>query len=280
MSFENLLNHQLNHQLDQLRSKYQTNHYTNFLKDKCVIIVGPDTNLKGKKLGKYIDSFDVVIRHNTVLEYLPFTKDLSEDYGSRTDVLYQAPQCIKDYSNNYQIWNSTLGKLKIIRPKFIVYQNGNRDYKYITGTYCFPEHLDKWKKHLSKLNISMHYSHKSSQSLTEIMTQIKHSERQVIPRIGFISIFDMLIHQPKYVEVVGMSFYHGGGHAFRSNVKQPLDPLLNAKFQISAHDSFVELELMKLFLEKFPSQLKWQSDLIIDSNTSYLNTSDSNTSDN
>lgn len=57
--------------------------YANWLKGKRCIIVGPAAYLKGKGLGEWIDSHDVVVKLNWG-ETLP-----AADYGSRTDVLYK-----------------------------------------------------------------------------------------------------------------------------------------------------------------------------------------------
>jgi len=224
--------------------------FTKYIKDKSCIIVGPDTNLIGKSLGKHIDSFDVVIRHNTVFEYLPFNNNkLAEDFGTKTHVLYFSPQCIKDYSLN-QGTITKIKKLKEFGLKYIVYQNGNKDGKYIYGDYCFKKELLWFKKEMFKLNIAMHYSHDTTKELTKLMCNEK--KELCIPRIGFISIFDMIIHQAKNIEIIGMSFYHGGGHAFRPKALQVLDPIKNAYGSTSGtHDSIIELALLRKFMEYY-----------------------------
>lgn len=278
--------------INSLIDKYADNHFTHLIKDKRVIVVGPDTSLIGRGLGKYIDSFDTVVRHNTVLEYLPFNKKLQLDFGSRTDVLYLSPQCIKDYSFK----DSYLNRIRTSMVKFVVYMNGNRNNEYLIGDYCFPKNLDYFKKNLTKLKIPMHYSHHTTGLLTELMcnhktnvtdkiesdagvkildtdekyTEEKNTEEKnteitvnsdninkIVPRVGFISIFDMIIHGAKSVEILGMSFYHGGGHAFRKEVKKQLDPRKNAIGKDSAHDSIVELSLLTdMMMVNYP-QIQW-----------------------
>jgi len=53
-----------------------------FFKNKRVAIVGPSKSLKGQKLGKTIDNYDIVCHLNR----LPLINN-TEDYGSRGDVL-------------------------------------------------------------------------------------------------------------------------------------------------------------------------------------------------
>ena len=63
--------------------RYSETEYKDFLTNKRVIIVGPAGYLRGQNKGKWIDSFDVVVRVNHAIPIL-----FPEDYGTRTDVLY------------------------------------------------------------------------------------------------------------------------------------------------------------------------------------------------
>jgi len=239
--------------IQDMIDRYDENHFTTFLKGKKVVIVGPDTNLIGKKLGKSIDKYDVVIRHNTVLQYLPFDRRTSIDFGSRTDILYLSPQCVKNYSSNRGILN----RINRGDIKFIVYQNGNRDYQYLTGEYCYPDELFMLKKYLNRLKISTHYSHHTTRLLTDLMNSIRDQDKKsLVPRTGFISIFDAMIHQAKEVKVLGMSFYQGGGHAFRKEVQKALRPRRNATGDHSPHDSDIELLLMRQLMGMYPNIFK------------------------
>jgi hypothetical protein len=62
--------------------------YENLFRGKRVIFVGPSPIMKGRKLGEFIDSFDVVIRTNNMMNTLLDNPLLYEDYGRRTDILY------------------------------------------------------------------------------------------------------------------------------------------------------------------------------------------------
>lgn len=59
--------------------------YKSFLKGKTVVLVGPANTLRGKKLGEFIDSHDIVVRLNHAW---PLPEEAKEDIGSRTDVIY------------------------------------------------------------------------------------------------------------------------------------------------------------------------------------------------
>lgn len=72
--------------LEAIKSRYSLScpfELKEYLKGKSVAIIGPGPSLMGKKLGRFIDSVDVVCRVN---ECFPF--DCIEDYGSRTDLIF------------------------------------------------------------------------------------------------------------------------------------------------------------------------------------------------
>lgn len=60
-----------------------TEEYFKFIRHKKIILVGPNAYLRDQNKGKWIDSFDVVVRINHA-----FPIAFPEDYGSRCDVLY------------------------------------------------------------------------------------------------------------------------------------------------------------------------------------------------
>jgi hypothetical protein len=66
------------------------------LNDKKIIIVGPCKNLIGKKLGEYIDSFDIVVR---IKKGYPVPNNLKEDLGTKTNLLYTTLRMDNDSNN-------------------------------------------------------------------------------------------------------------------------------------------------------------------------------------
>ena len=55
-----------------------------YFDNKRIVLVGPSPHLIRKNLGKFIDSFDVVVRVNE----LGVVGEMSKDYGSRTDISF------------------------------------------------------------------------------------------------------------------------------------------------------------------------------------------------
>lgn len=241
--------------IDNLSKKYTKDSFTRLIRGKRVIIVGPSTKLKGKGLGKWIDSFDLVVRHNTVFDYLPFNSKYRKDYGSRTDIIYFSPTCMNLYTRKIM----TLRKLRLNKIKYIVYQNGNKNRKYMTGKYCFPLALS-WFKYVvpRRTSTKLHYSDKCTRMIIKLMNRKEYSKKSVIPRTGFISIFDMLVHGAKKVETIGMSFEEGGGHAFRPDAVKNMDPLKTHRGLDSPHDSTVEFKLVQEYIKINPDRLRFR----------------------
>lgn len=242
-TFIELTKNRIRSSLLKLQTYYKNHHFTDYVKNKRVIIVGPDSSLEKKGLGTYIDSFDIVIRHNTAFDYLPFSTKHGIDFGYKTDIIYFSPTCMQNYANN-----STLLKLNQNKIKYIVYQNGNKNNEYMEGDYCFPDALDFYKRTCKN---KLHYSHHSTTSLTDLLTTI-NNDVSIVPRTGFISIYDMLVHEAKEINIIGMTFYNGGTHMFRSDALNTLDPHKNHTGGKSPHDSVKELELMDAFQKLYP----------------------------
>ena len=80
--------------------------FSKFLLNKKIIIFGSAKYLIGKKMGKFIDNFDIVIR---IKKSFPINPDLSEDLGTKTNILLSSLKTtrVKDinrksyYQNNF-----------------------------------------------------------------------------------------------------------------------------------------------------------------------------------
>lgn len=93
-------NRKSNHVYEEESSDEQ---YKEFLRDKKVIFVGPSPILEGSALGSFIDSFDVVVRTNNMLNTLINNPLLQKDYGSKTDILYVNVTYERDNLKEWQI---------------------------------------------------------------------------------------------------------------------------------------------------------------------------------
>lgn len=70
--------------VDDFRDYNYNEDLANLINGKRIAYVCPSPHLRGKKLGSWIDSHDLVVRVN---QNFHMTEDLWEDYGERTDIL-------------------------------------------------------------------------------------------------------------------------------------------------------------------------------------------------
>ena len=87
---------------NQYITPVEDNVYFKYLLGKSVIFVGPSPILLGQGMGTFIDSFDVVVRTNNMLNALIENPGLAKDYGSKTDILYVNVTYERDMQN---IWD-------------------------------------------------------------------------------------------------------------------------------------------------------------------------------
>jgi len=231
-----------------------TSKLSNYLRGKKVIIVGADTSILGSNMGNEIEKHDVIVRINTAYNFVPFSVEWRKDIGRRTDIFYLAPSSMKwiaekDMTQFYR-------RLLNSQCKFICFQNGHNGANYIQGDYVYPEARDTLKTALlskSKppaIKTQLSSSHDSCSSLCNLLSQI--AGKTVLTRTGLLAIWDCLNHGAASVTVTGMSFYHGGGHMFRTiEGGDKLDPLKDHLNHKSFHDSNVEIALLKQMITTF-----------------------------
>ena len=174
--------------------------YTDFLKNKKVVVVGPAFHMKGWRQGKVIDSYDVIVRlskgyeidekykSRDIKEYTNgkyvFNKDIKLDFGSRTDILYQT--MLPNWGNGTQ---SPINELK-------------DDIKWICASFPDKRHrqciIDFIKYNNNR--IPMHIMDK------KYWEKIRDDMR-TIPSVGASAILDLLQYDIKEIYITGFNFY-------------------------------------------------------------------------
>jgi len=93
--------------------------YRDFFTGKTVAVVGSSNS--DAKNGKKIDDHDIVVRINSIIEYMPFSAEHIEAMGSRLDIVYLAASKARRYCHLKQrvVWKS-----KDVKPKFAVLRTG------------------------------------------------------------------------------------------------------------------------------------------------------------
>ena len=158
--------------------------YTNIIKDKKVIFVGPAPTLIKKNMGSWIDSFDVIARTNGSI-FLTNRRDFKKDYGSRCDVLFSNVQFHREcgpFYNLIPMWKEKVN-LKIINFKTI------------------PQRFrDKYNELIPVRTIQ------------HLEVELRKTIKGVL--MGPICIADLLSYKPESLYITGFNFYVNKPHVF------------------------------------------------------------------
>jgi hypothetical protein len=231
--------------------------YARLLEGKSVVVVGPAETMLGTGQGRVIDSFDVVVRFNTAIEYMPFAGELARDVGARTDVLYCNTEVLCD---------------RIIRQQGLTHEQFSRacewaGLKYFVGTNNDFAHgadgppakgepeLTAFREFLDDRGVRA-----KCRMLFSTPAVVRGWLQGYIGRTGFIGIVDLLRHPLRRLHVTGMTFYHKGGHLFLKDCVGELHPLRNhlgiLPEHMLGHNSYLELQLMRTLAGCFGRRLE------------------------
>ncbi len=242
--------------------------YRRLLEGKTVAIVGPARTLLGKKQGAFIDAHDLVVRFNEAFEQFPIPPALAEDIGTRADILYCNQSILKN-----RIWrrprsdrNRLIGQFESAGVKYVACTNNSLSYTRTgePGETCSASDA----RTISDLSAFFSRHH----SRTAVRVVYAAAERLVRwlngnwPRTGLVGIVDVLCFPVGHVRIFGMTFYHGGGHLLIPPTAE-LHPLKNRDGSWArspsgiGHDSYLELEIMRLLIRCFGDMVEVDEDL-------------------
>lgn len=238
--------------------------YAARLAGRRVIVVGPAQTLRGSRLGRVIDDYDLVVRFNTVIEYLPFTDELAQDVGTRTDIWY---------GNNEVLMDGVVGQRLIAHERFAPIAaavglkyvvSTNNDFTYpVVGApapKCYAEEAE-FRRFLAEQQVGAGF-----RMLYAIPDLIRRWLGGHIGRTGFIALVDLLSYDLARLHIIGMTFYHQGGHLFLRDSVSELHPLGNHRGElpergILGHNSYLELEAMRVLARHSHSKLELDAQL-------------------
>jgi hypothetical protein len=232
--------------------------FARLLEGRDVAVVGPAATMLGTGRGPEIDSFDVVVRFNTAIEYMPFAEGLARDIGARTDVLY---------CNTEVLIDDIVGQQRLPRERFLPACEA-AGIKYFVGTNNDftrgateggrrkgEAQLDEFRKF-----VEAEGARARCRMLYSTPPVVRRWLGGYIGRTGFIGIVDLLRYGVRRLHVTGMTFYHKGGHLFLTNCVGELDPLRNhlgiLPEHMLGHNSYVELRVMRALAEYFGPRLQ------------------------
>lgn len=156
--------------------------YKDYLSGKRVAIVGPSKSVMLQEDGELIDSYDVVVRLNNMLD---ISDEHKKYFGSRTDVVY-----------------ATLDD----PPKQIALQCAKAKVKFLSSSYPADEWFFKQRmlKNITFLKNVKYFSTVTMPS--QPYWKIK-KEMNSRPNTGFCAIIDLLSSDLQELFIVGIDFY-------------------------------------------------------------------------
>lgn len=246
------LAHNLAQRICSLEMQTLNDEYSNFLKGKNIIVVGPAETVKGKGLGNKIDNYDVVVRISTQYEYMPFDNNIAMDYGTRCDVLYLHHGLIKFciIKERNVPTSQFVNFCKVTGVKFIVLANQENTFSqdYIPASDCHPTTrsvCNDFIKLMNQNDIDAKFIVIDELSrLARVITKQRHFGT------GFQAFLDILSYPIDVVNVIGMTLYHGGGHIFHKGYDcKNLTPDKDFKGKPMYVNTRADLEMMKILIK-------------------------------
>lgn len=212
--------------------KQSRNKYSQYLKGKRVVVVGPAPSILGSKQHDIINSYDIVVRLNKAL---PLPNNLKEDIGSRTDVLYNCMNPSSECGGDIDI-----DLLKKCGVKYLVSPYGQVSgpkYRFNRDILSFSEkNLEKGKGK----TFSIPFCHIDTAYFKKLLKIMQ------LPNTGICTILDILKHPIKELYITGFTFFKGGyiKEYRRYNEKQVLEKM--AKYNL--HNQEKQLKYMRQIL--------------------------------
>jgi hypothetical protein len=197
--------------------------FSKLVSGKTVAIVGPARTILGKKRGAHIDAHDLVVRFNDTFD-LPSRHALTDDIGTRTDILYCNQVVLKQ-----------VGARALSYPGLQAIVCTNNSLSFTLA---------------SEPQLARHAPPPTVRVVQAASTTLSRWLRGNWARTGMIGILDVLSFGPSRLFITGMTFYHGGGHVLAPETSE-LHPQKNRDGSSSVspsgqgHDSYLELEIMR-----------------------------------
>lgn len=159
--------------------------FKNFVNNKTIALVGPAESITGTGKGKLIDKFDIVVRLN---KSLPLPKNLENDIGTKTTILYNSLN-VSDFPGENKFSNNFLNKY---------------DIKFLCSSY--PLENDFFKNdilnYIKKNKFGVPFKTLTNQLYNSIENSIRTR-----PYTGTCAIVDLLNYNIKYIYITGLDFY-------------------------------------------------------------------------
>ena len=234
LSYFKELNFNSNVSLIKQEKEFNLVKYSDYLKDKRVVIVAPGGYLKDMNNGINIDNYDIVVRLNTAL---PLKESMKNILGSKTNILYN---CLNKGEHNGGIIdfeNLELDWISCPYPNIYPFKHDNKRFHQ--------ENKNKFKFHI----IDKYYY---------INLEKEMGTR---PNTGIGAILDLLKFPLKELYITGFTFLLESGYLddYKSflNTQEKLDRLM----ETNCHDRIKQVKYIKPILLN-NSRVKLDQELI------------------
>lgn len=193
--------------------------FDDYVQGKKIIVVGPAGYLQDKKLGEYIEGFDVVVRINHAI---PIKN--TEDYGTRTDLLYH----ILSHRGSNGIHKDVVDRDEINQWK-------HSGLKYLVSRH------DQYSKRIRMIKYNLMLL-KWTTVGERFYRQLKHKIGKKNPNTGLLAIMHLLSLDVKSVNVIGFDFYRSGVYKGYGDIGRNEDA---EKVNERWHDTEAQLKFLK-----------------------------------
>lgn len=226
--------------------------------NKRVVLVGPSPHLINKGLGKFIDSFDTVVRVNE----LGVSKNYYSDYGSRTDVAF-----LSISEESIDIYREMLKRVDIKNLKLVVSPRDRFNFNPLDNSSS--QEVENFYK---ELNLGVSFL-----QLTEPSFNKKCELFDCNPSTGALTIYELLNSNIKELYVCGFSFYLTKYRYQPEKMELWKIPKQNQhghNIRFSGHDTRKEIRFLKKEVNKLSHVTgdKYFKNVILSKNNFYYET--------
>ena len=173
-------------------NKKDSKYFRELIAGKKCVVVAPSGFMKGRRNGKYIDSFDFVAKCNI----WDFDDSKKVDLGSKCDFVYGRPK-VQSYKLNLDSFDSNIVKLFCFLPKTKSgWENWSQDHLYF---------IDKHK------NYNFDFRVLDSKDFNKLENTLSS-----VPFTGIVAINDLLKNGASEVHAIGFDFHKSGYVSFQS----------------------------------------------------------------
>ena len=157
--------------------------------NKKIALVGPSPHLLGKNHGKFIDTFDLIIRINA----LGVVQEMEKDYGSRTDIAFMTLS-----QEAVEIYSKMKEEVNFEKLKLIIHPRDEYNFNPITKR----EKTMNVREYYKQLKLDIEFKH-----ITEPTFEERCEIFKCFPGTGSLAIFELLRYDFLELYICGFSFY-------------------------------------------------------------------------